>query len=225
MTEPGKLRNRVTLSHVGRGRGWDAWTDGAGVGERASVANVFIRNTSVSNFLLGFRRSELHVYSNTLSLCVGYYTLFFLFSHSSLATYTQTYKNVHFLVVFSLSVFLYSFILCLVHPNFYLCLRWAYLTIVSLLVHCQNVFFMYMFTFLMLQSRSRHSLCNFLCYISVCHNTAISCRATVEAISWSEVFNASSTLMNYSNEPDIFATNLQRRMPLLFCYYFQLINV
>lgn len=39
-------------------------------------------------------------------------------------------------------------------------------------------------------------------------------QATVAAISSSEVFNASSTLMNYSNEPDIFATDLQRRMPL-----------
>lgn len=70
------------------------------------------------------------------------------------------------------------------------------------LAHCSNVFFA-------CYKRSRHSFCYPL-YVQHKQYQA----ATVAAISSSEVFNASSTLMNYSNEPDIFATDLQRRMPL-----------
>lgn len=70
------------------------------------------------------------------------------------------------------------------------------------LAHCSNVFFA-------CYKRSRHSFCYPL-YVQHKQYQA----ATVAAISSSEVFNASSTLMNYSNEPDIFAADLQKRMPL-----------
>lgn len=171
-----------------------------GVGERASVENVFIRNTSVSNFLLGFRRSELHVYSNTLSLGVGYYTLFtFLpFFTRNIHINIQKYFSVVFPLLFFFVVSGHQFLLvcAFVERTFDYCAP----LLAPLCFEC---------VLCMLQTQSAFFLLPFVCSLYTRQY-----QAAVAAISSSEVFNASSTLMNYSNEPDIFVTDLQRRMPL-----------
>lgn len=92
--ERSRQTKKESLSHVGQSTGRDGGRR-RDVRERASVENVFIRNTSVSNFLLGFRRSELHVYSNTLSLSVGYYTLFTFLPFFTLK-HTHKHKKIFF---------------------------------------------------------------------------------------------------------------------------------
>lgn len=215
MSEPGKTK-KESHSHEAVGRYGDEMVR---FGERTSAENVFIRNTSVSNFLLGFRRSELHVYSNTLSLCVGYYTLFLFSPHSSLCnTHTQIFFGCFaFFFPFGTPIFTCAFV-------GHIWLLFHYLFIVR-----ECVLYMLHVLRFTCYKRRRYSLCYFLFCIYSATVVVVVVAAAEAANSSSEVFNASSTLMNYSNEPDIFATDLQREechlLVGLLCYYFQLINV
>lgn len=161
-------------------------------------------------------------------------TLLFLISFSVFGEANCMFIRIHYLCVSDITPFFFSLILHLKHTHkhtkifFGCCFFFLHSWDQFLLVLLLGIFDYYSTTcslFVVRMLCSFHVMCSSLymtangggiLYVTLYFgiDSIQKYQATVAAISSREVFNSSSTLMNYSNEPDIFATDLQRRMPL-----------